>query len=211
MASGPSRPKRLGPATILAGIHAPQKFRSASPERPPILYSTSRELAAQAFADLLRKHGRPVDLRTALRQSVGDKLATGTAPARAQTVTPAAGLSGAEAIASTPDFSGVWHRWLRPGFGPPASGPGPITNRSRIGGVSNYNQLVGDYTNPILSRKAAEVVKEHGALSLSGVTYPTPSNQCWPDGVPYIFWQYGMQMLQEPGKVTVLYLQDKCA
>ena len=72
MASGPSRPKRLGPATILAGIHAPQKFRSASPERPPILYSTSRELAAQAFADLLRKHGRSVALKTALRQSVNE-------------------------------------------------------------------------------------------------------------------------------------------
>jgi len=87
-------------------------------------------LAEEAFADLLHKHGRPVDLRTALRQSVGDKLATGTAPARAQTVTPAAGLSGAEAIASTPDFSGVWHRWLRPGFGPPASAP----VQSRTGG-----------------------------------------------------------------------------
>ena len=28
------------------------------------------ELADEAFADLLRKHGRPVDLKTALRQSV---------------------------------------------------------------------------------------------------------------------------------------------
>jgi hypothetical protein len=31
-----------------------------------------QELADEAFADLLRKHGRPVDLQTALRQSVGD-------------------------------------------------------------------------------------------------------------------------------------------
>jgi hypothetical protein len=30
-----------------------------------------QELADEAFADLLRKHGRPVDLKTALRQSVG--------------------------------------------------------------------------------------------------------------------------------------------
>jgi hypothetical protein len=30
-----------------------------------------QELAHEAFADLLRKHGRPVDLKTALRQSVG--------------------------------------------------------------------------------------------------------------------------------------------
>ena len=31
-----------------------------------------QELADEAFADLLHKHGRPVDLKTALRQSVGD-------------------------------------------------------------------------------------------------------------------------------------------
>ena len=136
-------------------------------------------------------------------------LAAATAtPAWAQTVMPAAGPSNTQATTSAPDFSGVWHRWLRPGFGPPASGPGPVTNRSRIGGVSNYNQLVGNYTNPILNPRAAEVVKEHGELSLRGVGYPTPSNQCWPAGVPYIFWNYGMQMLQQPDKVTILYLHD---
>jgi hypothetical protein len=32
---------------------------------------TFQELADEAFADLLRKHGRPVDLRAALRQSAG--------------------------------------------------------------------------------------------------------------------------------------------
>ena len=31
-----------------------------------------QELADEAFADLLHKHGRPVDLKTALRQSVGN-------------------------------------------------------------------------------------------------------------------------------------------
>src|SRR5580765_2426199 len=81
---------------------------------------------------------------------------------------------------SSPDLSGVWHRWFRPGLGPSASGPGPVTNRSRINGVSNYNQLVGDYTNPILKPEASEIVKRFGDLSISGVGYPTPSNQCWP-------------------------------
>jgi hypothetical protein len=136
-------------------------------------------------------------------------LAAGAAmPASAQTAMPTAGPSRIQVAASTPDFSGVWHRWLRPSLGPPVSGPGPVTNRSRIGGVSNYNQLVGNYTNPILNTRAARVVKEHGELSLKGVGYPTPSNQCWPAGVPYIFWNYGMQMLQEPDKVTILYLHD---
>jgi len=33
---------------------------------------TFQELADEAFADLLKKHGRPVDLRAALRKSAGD-------------------------------------------------------------------------------------------------------------------------------------------
>jgi hypothetical protein len=32
---------------------------------------TFQELAEEAFADLLKKHGRPVDLRAALRKSAG--------------------------------------------------------------------------------------------------------------------------------------------
>jgi hypothetical protein len=43
-------------------------------------------------------------------------------------------------------------------------------------------------TNPILKPQAAEVVKKHGEISLAGVGYPTPNNQCWPEPVPYIFW-----------------------
>jgi len=132
-------------------------------------------------------------------------LAAAVSPAWGQTVAPS---SDTHSAASIPDFSGLWNRWLRPGLGPPASGPGPVTNRSRINGVSNYNQLVGDYTNPILNPQAAEVVKKHGDLSLSGVGYPTPSNQCWPSGVPYIFWSFGMQMLQQKDRVTILYLHD---
>jgi hypothetical protein len=116
--------------------------------------------------------------------------------------------NAAPSAASIPDFSGVWHRWFRPGLGPSASGPGPVTNRSLLDGVSNYNQLVGDYTNPILKPGAAEIVRKLGQLSLDGVGYPTPSNQCWPGGVPYVFWNFGMQMLQQPDRITILYLHD---
>jgi predicted DNA-binding ribbon-helix-helix protein len=34
--------------------------------------ATFQELADEAFADLLRKHGRPTDLKSALRKSAGD-------------------------------------------------------------------------------------------------------------------------------------------
>ncbi len=109
---------------------------------------------------------------------------------------------------AVPDFSGIWHRWFRPGLGPSASGPGPLVNRSLFGGVSDYNQLVGDYTNPILKPQAAATVKQLGELSLKGIGYPTPSNQCWPSGVPYIFWNFGLQFVQQPDKITMLYLHD---
>jgi hypothetical protein len=83
-----------------------------------------------------------------------------------------------------------------------------VTNRSRRNGRSNICQLVGDYTNPILKPQAAEVVKEHGKITLTGVPYPTPSNQCRPGGVPFVLWNIGMQMLQEPDKITILYSND---
>ena len=37
------------------------------------------------------------------------------------------------------------------------------------------------------------------------MTYPTPANQCWPQPVPYILWTIGVQLLQQPDKITVLY------
>jgi hypothetical protein len=117
---------------------------------------------------------------------------------------------GSQSAASIPDFSGIWRHGSLPWFVPPASGPGPVTNRSRRkdNGVSDYGQLVGDYTNPILQPWAAEVVKKKGELSLAGVTYPNPANQCWPEPVPFLFKHMAMQMLQPPGKVVMLFSED---
>jgi hypothetical protein len=72
-------------------------------------------------------------------------------------------------------------------------------------GVSDPRQLVGDYANPILKPQAAELVKKHGEMELSGVGSPTPTNQCWPEPVPYIFWRVAMRMLQQPDKIIMLY------
>jgi hypothetical protein len=134
--------------------------------------------------------------------------AAATTPASGQTVAPAVGsaTSGVQSAASVPDFSGIWAHPYLPGFEPPAAGPGPVLNRSRSpNGRANFNQLVGDYTNPILQPWAAEVVKKHGAISLAGEGYPTPSNQCWPGGVPYVFWDYLLQMFQQPDRITMIY------
>jgi hypothetical protein len=127
-------------------------------------------------------------------------------PAWAQALTVASAGDGTQGAASIPDFSGIWAHPYLPGFEPPASGPGPVLNRSRSrNGRGNFNQLVGDYTNPILKPHAAEIVKKHGEMSLAGEGYPTPSNQCWPGGVPYVFWDYLLQVFQQPDKITMIY------
>jgi hypothetical protein len=128
------------------------------------------------------------------------------APALGQATAPSA--SAAQGTQSIPDFSGLWaHPGL--GFGPPLSGPGPVRNKSRTrSGASNFDQLVGDYTNPILKPEAAEVVKKFGEISLSGRAVPDPDNMCLQDPVPYIFWNFFVQLLQQPDKVTLIYPHD---
>jgi hypothetical protein len=127
-------------------------------------------------------------------------------PALGQTaaVTPAA-----RSAASIPDFSGVWaHPGL--GFGPPLSGPGPVRNKSRLRtGQSNFNLLVGDYTNPILKPEAAEMIKRFGEISSSGRAFPDPDNQCLLNPVPYLFWNPNVRLLQLPDKVIFLYQHDQ--
>jgi hypothetical protein len=143
-------------------------------------------------------------------------------PAMAQT-------PSVQSSAAVPDFSTVASVWTHPAFPwfePPASGPGPITNLSRwpeqrpagsagsaalpatTVGISDYDQLVGDYKSPILQPWAADIVKHFGEMSLKGITYPNPSNQCWPHPPPFIFKQFTMQVLQEPGRITFLYSGD---
>jgi hypothetical protein len=124
--------------------------------------------------------------------------------------TPAVGQTAAPSI---PDFSGSWNHASLNGLELPLSGAGPVRNRSRRltgpqAGVGNGTQLVGDYTNPILQPWAAEVVKKFGEISLAGKGYPTPRNQCWPEQVPFVFANYGMQVIQQPDKITILYPFD---
>src|SRR5712671_7737422 len=119
-----------------------------------------------------------VTLAAAVTPALGEQLAPSATPAKI----------GAQTAASVPDFSGLWRHGNLPWFIPPASGPGPVTNlsRERGSGVSNYSELVGDYTNPILQPWAAEVVKKKGDLSKAGIVFPNPANSCWPEPMPFL-------------------------
>ena len=119
-------------------------------------------------------------------------------------------------VAAAPDMSelsGAWSHASLNGLELPLSGPGPVRNKSRRTtepqkGAGIITQLVGDYSNPILQPWAAEVVKKFGDRSLAGEGYPTPRNQCWPEQVPFVFINYGMQILQHKDKITILYPFD---
>jgi hypothetical protein len=144
--------------------------------------------------------------------------ASAAVPTLAQT-SPSGAIAGdTTQTASVPALSGTWLHPVFPWFEPPASGPGPITNLSRWPqfttdegsppskeGVSDYDQLVGDYKNPILQPWAAEIVKKFGEMSLAGITFPNPSNQCWPMPLPFTFKNFVLQVLQEKNTVTLLY------
>ena len=113
-----------------------------------------------------------------------------------------------QGTASTPDLSGMWAHVSCCGFEPPVAGPGPVTNRVRRNGAADLYQFVGDYTNPILKPEAAQAVKVHGDIELTGIPAALPSNQCWPGGVPFVFWNIGIEIIQQPHQVTILYSND---
>lgn len=75
--------------------------------------------------------------------------------------------------------------------------------------MSNPRELVGDYINPILKPWAADVLKKRGEGEMNGLLSPTPYNQCWPQGVPFIFFNFGMEMLQQPEKIVFIYFSDQ--
>jgi hypothetical protein len=151
--------------------------------------------------------------------------AVAATPALGQDAAPAVGAarSATQIAASIPDFSRMWANSLGPGFSPPASGPGPVLNKARqraavdiygqpLGAnapiVSAGGRRVGDHTNPILQPWAAEVVKKHAEIELTAGPAPNPINQCRPSGVPFVFYNLGMEILQQPNSITILYVYD---
>jgi hypothetical protein len=43
---------------------------------------------------------------------------------------------------------------------------------------------------------------------VKGIGDPNPRNQCWPEGVPFVFTNGPTQLVQQPDKVTILYAYD---
>src|SRR5207248_451705 len=112
--------------------------------------------------------------------------------------------SAASGAAHIPDFSGQWGRAGLFRFEPPQSGPGPVTNTSRF---ADTIERVGDYTNPILTPRSAEIVKQRGDLQLAGANFPDPRNQCRPEPPPFILaLEFEIRILQRPDEIDFQYV-----
>ena len=103
-----------------------------------------------------------------------------------------------------PDFSGLWAH-PNVGWEYPVSGPGPVRHKPGATGSAN---LIGDDTNPVLKPATAAIIRRNSQISASGLAFPDPDNQCMSQPVPYIFWNFEIQLLQQPDKITILYNHD---
>ena len=120
-------------------------------------------------------------------------------------------LSPVKALESgpaVPDLSGMWGRNSF-AYESQSAGLGPVENASRLpSGARDRTMLVGDDTNPILTSGAAQIVRRFGEISRSGVGFPDPNNQCWPEGPPYIFRVLVTQIAQQRDEILILYTFD---
>ena len=155
-------------------------------------------------------------------RTTGTAFGCGSALAAAPIL--ACASAAASAAASVPDFSGLWANTLGPGFPLPESGPGPVLNKARqkaavdIFGkdidpakapmVSAGGRRLGDDKAPILQPWAAQVVKEHAEKELHDGPALNPINQCRPGGVPFVFYNLGMELLQQRDSITLVYVFD---
>jgi hypothetical protein len=152
------------------------------------------------------------------------KLIIATTAAAALFSLPAFTQERTRGSASVPDFSGVWGNPYLYGIEPPLSGAGPVVNTARRRQtldidarpfaaanaplVSDNTKLAGDYRNPILRPEAAEVVKKHAEMALTGLGFPSARNQCWPQGLPFIFTNAAVLLLQQSDNITMVYDED---
>ncbi len=109
---------------------------------------------------------------------------------------------------TVPNMSGMWARTTF-ALEQPKAGPGPVRTirlRSDDKGDAQFN--LGDENSPILKPAAVEAIKRRNALQRQGANVPTPSNQCTPMIVPYIYRVQGMQMVQAKDEAVLMYLQN---
>jgi hypothetical protein len=123
------------------------------------------------------------------------------------TALPAMAAQDANAI---PALSGHWGR-TNFNLEQPPSGPRFIANtlKKPDGTIDDDTARVGDYTNPILTPKGAEILRRHGEFSRTGQSIPDPHNQCMAEPPPFTLTiQLEILLLQRKDEVLLIYVND---
>jgi hypothetical protein len=100
-----------------------------------------------------------------------------------------AAATRAQAASHIPDFNGVWAKYAY-NYPKPYMSGGKITD---------------GYDNPYLRPWVVALLQRDDAVTASGHLYPTPHSICYPEGVPYVFGETQMQILQTPAEVTMIF------
>jgi hypothetical protein len=100
-----------------------------------------------------------------------------------------AALSVSVADAAPPDFNGIWGKYTY-------SYPKPYM-RGR--------DIANGYSNEYLLPWVVEALNRDELVSASGRTIATAHSLCYPEGIPYVFGETRMQILQTPTEITMLF------
>jgi len=103
-------------------------------------------------------------------------LAIGPAPIRAEP--------------KVPDFNGIWGKYTY-------SYPKPY--------MSGRNRITDGYNSPYLMPWVVDLLMKDDMVTASGRALPTAHSLCYPEGVPYVFGETRIQILQEPAEITMLF------
>jgi hypothetical protein len=107
-------------------------------------------------------------------------------------------LTPARAQSQVPDFGGGW---VKDNY----SYPKPYTAPGRAGGIAN------GYNNEYLKPWVVELLDRDDVVARSGKPLQTAHSLCYPEGVPYVFGEIQMQILQGPSEITLLYGGEQAA
>lgn len=117
------------------------------------------------------------------RQLFAAWIAIATAVLAMLRVTPANAESG------TPDFNGIWGKYTY-------SYPKPYMKGRNI---------ADGYKNEYLMPWVVEALNRDEMVSASGRAIATAHSLCYPEGIPYVFGETRVQILQTPTEVTMIF------
>ena len=120
-------------------------------------------------------------------------------------VGPAVAAQNSTAI---PDLSGHWGR-TNFNLEQPPTGPKFTVNtlKKPDGTIDDDTGRIGDYTNPLLTPQAAQILKQHGDFSRTGQAIPDTHNQCRPEPPPFTLTiQVEVLLLQRKDEVVLIYV-----